>query len=339
MPKSVSNVIMRNVLQKLKGDGVNTKSIIEYCGVSDYEIERDNGRIAEHKHYRFMLKTKEYLQPVNDFIFDNFMTLSFQNHPDFVGICLNESSAKEALDSYVRYRIMIGNCDDLIKHAGAEKSSFEYINLGPKELGASQAIFNFIMLYSIVKNYSDSFRVNIGFVGKPPQRKHLLDMFFNTPCLWEQNSNFIIFNNQELDRPRQGYNGSLNSMQKVRLNELCRNLESDSNYSSLIKEMIIHSIHLGRFDGDDSILEDICNNLSISRWTLNRKLQNENTSFITLLKETKIKMACELLIESKYSMQEISESIGFSSQSVFSRFFKTNLSMSPLAFRDEHRAK
>ena len=194
-------------------------------------------------------------------------------------------------------------------------------------------------LYSIVKNYSDSFRVNIGFVGKPPQRKHLLDMFFNTPCLWEQNSNFIIFNNQELDRPRQGYNSSLNSMQKVRLNKLCRNLESDSNYSSLIKEMIIHSIHLGRFDGDDSILEDVCNNLSISRWTLNRKLQNENTSFITLLKETKIKMACELLIESKYSMQEISESIGFSSQSVFSRFFKTNLSMSPLTFRDEHRAK
>ena len=76
------------------------------------------------------------------------MTLSFQNHPDFVGICLNESSAKEALDSYVRYRIMIGNCDDLIKHAGTEKSSFEYINLGPKELGSSQAIFNFIMLYS-----------------------------------------------------------------------------------------------------------------------------------------------------------------------------------------------
>ena len=70
MPKSVSNVIMRNVLQKLKGDGINTKSIIEYCGVSDYEIERDNGRIAEHKHYRFMLKTKEYIEPVNEFIFD-----------------------------------------------------------------------------------------------------------------------------------------------------------------------------------------------------------------------------------------------------------------------------
>lgn len=339
MPKSVSNVIMRNVLQKLKGDGVNTKSIIEYCGVSDYEIERNNGRIAEHKHYRFMLKTKEYLQPVNDFIFDNFMALSFHNHPDFIGICLNESSAKEALDSYIRYRVMIGNCDDLIKHTGAEKSSYEYINLGPKELGASQAIFNFIMLYSIVKNYSDHFNVNIGFVGKPPQRKNLLDVFFNTQCLWEQNRNYLIFNNQELDRPRQGYNSSLNSMQKARLNELCHKLESDSDYSSLIKEMIIHAIHLGRFDGDDSILEDICNNLSISRWTLNRKLQNENTSFITLLKETKIKMACELLIESKYSMQEISESIGFSSQSVFSRFFKTNLSMSPLAFRDEHRAK
>ena len=101
----------------------------------------------------------------------------------------------------------------------------------------------------------------------------------------------------------------------------------------------MHSIHSGRFDGDDSVLEDICSNLNVSRWTLNRKLQNENTSFITLLKETKIKMACELLIESKHTMQEISESIGFSSQSVFSRFFKTNLSVSPLAFRDEHQAR
>ena len=339
MPKSVSNIIMRNVLQRLTGDGINTKSIIEYCGVSNYEIERENGRIAEHKHYRFMLKTKEYIEPVNEFIFDNFIAYSFLNHPDFIGICLNESTAKAALDAYIRYRVMIGNCDDLIKNIAADKTRFEYINQGPQELGASQAIFNFIMLYSIVKHYSDPLSVNVGFVGKPPRKKQLLDMFFNTQCMWEQNSNYIVFNNHELDILQPGYNHNLNSLQKTRLNEICRKLESDGDYASLIKEMIMHSIHSGRFDGDDSVLEDICNNLNISRWTLNRKLQNENKSFITLLKETKITMACELLIESKYTMQEISESIGFSSQSVFSRFFKTNLSMSPLAFRDEHRAK
>lgn len=339
MPKSVSNIIMRNVLQRLTDDGVNTKSIIECCGVSNYEIERENGRISEQKHYRFMLKTKEYIQPVNEFIFDNFMAYSFHNHPDFIGICLNGITAKDALDSYIRYRVMIGNCDDLIKNTTTDKSRFEYINQGPQELGASQAIFNFIMLYSIVKHYYDPPSVNVGFVGKPPRKKQLLDLFFNTQCVWEQNRNYIIFNNHELDILQQGYNKNLNYLQKTRLNEICRKLESDDNYVSLIKEMIMHSIHSGRFDGDDSVLEDICNNLNVSRWTLNRKLQNESTSFITLLKETKIKMACELLIESKHTMQEISESIGFSSQSVFSRFFKTNLSVSPLAFRDEHRAR
>lgn len=336
MPKSVSNLIMRGIFNELTNHGVNTKFIFENCDISEYEMNRENGRIPEHKHYRFMLQALDFFDLTERLHSTDFISHSFQNHPEFIGACLNECSAQDALSSYLRYRVVIGNCDEIIKSENIDKTKFEYINLGPQKLGSSQAIFNFIVMFHIAKNYSQNLNICVGFTEKQKQKSNLLNELFNTKCLWNQDSNYIIFNNHELEASAVGFNKNLSILQKNRLNDVCFKLENDVNYSSLIKEMIIHSIHLNRFEDDNSILHNICENLSISRWTLNRKLQNDNTSFLVLLKEAKIHLACDLLIKSNHTMQEISESIGFSSQSVFSRFFKSNLAVSPLAFRAEH---
>lgn len=337
MSKSVSNIIMRDILYELKTNGINTKPIIDYCDISDYEVERVHGRIPEYKHYRFMLKTKDLLDFENEKIFNDCIRYLFHNHPEFIGVCLNENTAGEALDAYIKYRAIIGNCDEMIKINGLDKTIITYINQGPPQLGSSQAIFNFMTLYKIVNNYVAHINVTIGFTGKAKSKSYILNELFDSQCLWEQNSNYIIFNNSELNSKSDGFNKSLNNLQKDSLASICYKLENESNFSSLIKDMITHSIHSEKFDGDDSTLENICNTLNISRWTLNRKLQNENISFAALLKEVKIKTACELLIKSERSMQEISESIGFSSQSVFSRFFKEHFDMNPSHFRKTHK--
>lgn len=49
--------------------------------------------------------------------------------------------------------------------------------------------------------------------------------------------------------------------------------------------------------------------------------------------EYKLKKACDLLRKSSYSVYEISNLVGFSSQSHFSKTFKRNLSLTPLEYR------
>ncbi len=115
MNRSVSNIIMRNVLNRLKNDGINPKPIIDYCGISDYEIEKLNGRIPESKHYRFMLKANQYIEPINEIFLEKVIERSFRNFPDFISICLNEETAENALDIFMRYRVIIGNCDNILK--------------------------------------------------------------------------------------------------------------------------------------------------------------------------------------------------------------------------------
>lgn len=44
--------------------------------------------------------------------------------------------------------------------------------------------------------------------------------------------------------------------------------------------------------------------------------------------------ACRLLGEGDQPLQNISDRVGFSSQSAFNRFFKANTRMTPLAYRN-----
>ena len=327
------------MLNRLKNNGINPTPIIEYSGVSDYEIEKINGRISENKHYRFMLKVSQYLEPINELILDKVIERSFRNFPDFISICLNEETAEKALDVFMRYRVVIGNCDNVLKTESFNKTRFEYVNMGPEQLGASQAIHNFIVIYSIVKSYLHDFNVDVGFVGNPKANSFLLNDFFRTQCQWGQKSNYICFSQSDIRNSSDMYNPILHILQEHRLNEICSELELTDKLSSLVKEMIKKSIHEDKYSNDNKVLDNICNTLNISRWTLNRRLQSENASFLSLLKDVKVKEACRLLTDSTYSIQEIGDYMGFSSQSVFSRFFKTHLAVSPMAFRAQHKSE
>ena len=81
---------------------------------------------------------------------------------------------------------------------------------------------------------------------------------------------------------------------------------------------------------------EVCALLGISRWTLNERLRPAGTSFSELLKQSRLRLACRLLVESDQSISQISERVCFSSQAVFSRFFSSHLGMTPLGYRQRY---
>ncbi|MFD2017834.1 helix-turn-helix domain-containing protein [Vibrio olivae] len=92
-------------------------------------------------------------------------------------------------------------------------------------------------------------------------------------------------------------------------------------------------VEKNRPSNESNLLNSVCSEVNISRWTLYRKLSQENTTFSALLKSVRLDMSLHFLLHSRCSVQEISDRTGFGSSSAFSRFFYTNMGMAPLNYR------
>lgn len=60
MGKSVSNIIASSTLHILREMGVNTDAIRARCQLSQYELDKNDGRISGKQHLRFIKETEAY---------------------------------------------------------------------------------------------------------------------------------------------------------------------------------------------------------------------------------------------------------------------------------------
>lgn len=80
-------------------------------------------------------------------------------------------------------------------------------------------------------------------------------------------------------------------------------------------------------------IEKVASGLNMSTRTLQRMLQQEETSFITILNESRMELALQYVNDPKMDMTEIAFLLGFSEQSSFSRSFKRWTGKSPVLYR------
>lgn len=84
---------------------------------------------------------------------------------------------------------------------------------------------------------------------------------------------------------------------------------------------------------------DIANELAMSEQTLRRKLRSEGSSFQNLKDTLRRDTALFHLRRDRHTITEISERLGFSTPSAFSRAFKKWTGLSPSAFRNRLNAR
>lgn len=79
---------------------------------------------------------------------------------------------------------------------------------------------------------------------------------------------------------------------------------------------------------------DVARALHLSERTLQRRLQEEGTSFSALLRDARLELARRYLREQRRSVLETAYLLGFSEPSTFSRAFKGWTGIAPAAYRD-----
>jgi len=159
--------------------------------------------------------------------------------------------------------------------------------------------------------------------SQPGHLRHYHEIFgqhleFNAPA------NTLVFNREVLQRPVVSSNHYLKKLIKEKALEIFNALQDDAPLSLLILQLI--KINLPKQKASIDIL---CDELSISRQTLYRKLKSEGTDFKTLLSQARQELALNLLKQNQHSMESIGEALGFKETSSFNKAFKRWFGVSP----------
>lgn len=339
MIKSISNLIIAKTNTALHDSGLDTAELLKKSGISTYEIETAGVRLSESQYYSFIGLGSHYLSLWNEssieFITNhNNIDLAYSLFPQLTSLCLNERSAYESLLSYINNRVIIGNVEEIIISIKSDETKITIIDHSPGKINTIPLIGVMTHLYSLVKTYHPTTKIKAGFsINK---HKDALLSFFGESCEFNQEYNYLVFNNKDLFSENPIFNSFLYKYQKAEIEQETTSLLQNNSFVDTVIALIEKAISTQDICTENSILEYVCNSLRTSRWTLNQKLKFENINFTLLLKKVRLKKACDLLSTTNISMQEISDSLLFSSQAVFSRFFSSSIGESPISFRKKN---
>ncbi len=122
--------------------------------------------------------------------------------------------------------------------------------------------------------------------------------------------------------------------------ELAKNISVPkvSTYDVIVNRMQIFLSYIQEHYADDITLDDLAQSAGVSKSECLRcfKLSMQDTPYHYLL-EYRLQVAADLLTNSTLSIGEVTQAVGFQSQSHFGKLFKTRIGFSPRDYRVAHR--
>jgi len=151
--------------------------------------------------------------------------------------------------------------------------------------------------------------------------------YFQCPVYGNQKVNAISFSKALLTETLPTHDAELVEMNEIVISKHLASMDSGETSSKVIK-MINELLPLGC-----PTEETIAYKLHMSKRTLQRKLSQEEQSFLTLLTSVRLMLAKQKLAVKSISTTEITYQLGYSSPSTFARAFKKHTQLSPVEYR------
>ncbi|MDE2454242.1 MAG: helix-turn-helix transcriptional regulator, partial [Burkholderiales bacterium] len=260
--------------------------------------------------------------------------------PDLGALLCNCASLGQALGAYVRYRAAIGELDSMAGRSDGEGAEFHYLP-STTGVGASiSALGNFKLLTGIVRHYEAQAGVGQAapiecVLGHRLPRAALPDW---PGVAWRCEAGAALrlrLSTPLLAAPAPGFNATLHAHSRRRLERQLGTLDGAPALADEVREQLQALWAEPGGPPAEGLLQATAQRLGMSRWTLRRHLEAEATSFQGLLDEHRALRALELLRNPALSMLQISQQLGFASQSSFTRFFRAcfGVARGPSAWR------
>lgn len=151
---------------------------------------------------------------------------------------------------------------------------------------------------------------------------------FKCEPLFNQNCNCLVYRLRDMKTPIIGHNPILNKFFRELLEKEILKTHRRESFANEVRRAILQN-----FDQVLPQLNDIVQCLHISSRTLQRKLQEEGTSFQQIFESVKLELAIAMLKNPSLTVNEIAYKLGYAEPSVFRRAFKKWTGTSPKAYQ------
>lgn len=167
--------------------------------------------------------------------------------------------------------------------------------------------------------------------GKAPSYERYFADRVNADLKLGYTENVLTIYHANLSKDYSLFNERLDSLARKQYATLCVN--NNFFLSSKIKKLISDFYHIENKSDIKCDIDFISKKIGMPQWTLQRRLAEENILFTDIHHEVLFEKACALLKNQEVSIEMIGDILGFSSQSSFTRFFKSKSHLTPLKYR------
>lgn len=164
----------------------------------------------------------------------------------------------------------------------------------------------------------------VTFSHSPPQQPERAKQFFGAPILYDQPFASLVIPEDELSSAIPTADANVYQLLKSHLQDLIQASDAEPTLEQRLRRELRQTVGSHR-----CTLGAIAQNWGVHERELQRRLKASGTSFRLLLNDVRQELAEQYLRNSSISVLELSDMLGYSNASAFSRAFKASAGISP----------
>jgi AraC-like DNA-binding protein len=169
---------------------------------------------------------------------------------------------------------------------------------------------------------------------QPREHVKTIERHFGCPVVCRAPRNAIVFHADDAERPFVTRNAELLGLLAPQFEEELKQEVGEEDFAERARLAIQQ-----RLTGRRPTIEDIADELHISSRTLQRRLQDEGSSFQRVLEEARHQLARHYLNNSVLELNEAAYLLGYEDANSFVRAFRTWEEIPPARWREQQRAR
>jgi AraC-like DNA-binding protein len=171
----------------------------------------------------------------------------------------------------------------------------------------------------------------VQFTHRRPARSDRLEAYFGAPVRFNQNFTGLVFAESELRSPIPTRDANVHRLLTAHLASLAAGCSRDEDLVTRVRHHIKQTVGSRHCN-----LDGICLRSGIHPRALQRALREQRLTFRQLLHDVRQELAEDYFRNSSLSVLELTELLGYSNASAFSRAFKQRTGMSPQQWKERH---
>jgi AraC-like DNA-binding protein len=323
-----------STLQRLEELGVRAPAVLRRAGLPQALINQPRVLLNTEELFALWRAVGEVSTDPSIGLLLGTETKTERFHP--IGLAaLSSENFGSAIDQMARYKQL--TCpEEILQEKDDEEWSIQFRWLLADEVEPPVLIeccFAWVLSTARVGTGTRISPVRVEFV-QPRTHVKTIERHFGCPVVCGTPRNAIIFRATDANRPFVTRNAELLGILAPQFDEELKEENGDENFIERVRIAIQQ-----RLTGRRPTIEDIADALHISSRTLQRRLQDDGSSFQRVLDEARHQLARHYLNNSVLELNEAAYLLGYEDGNSFVRAFRTWEGVPPARWREQQRAR